>query len=372
MKKRFRVIAFGLAILSVLIIAAACESPVDPPKPKPAEPAPDIKSVAFGAGRYVAVGDKGAIFSSSDGVTWSKKDSGTTGTLRSVIYGKNQFVAVGDSGVIRTSTNGETWNRRSYGDIAFLKSLIYVAGKFVAVGGGGVIVTSADGAVWKVPRPWKSGQMHLRAVAHGGGKILAVGDGETIITSSDGGITWNRTYQKPSAKLREDILRDAIHADGKFIAVGLNGVVLTSPTGTAPWARSTPGPLNSKSQKKYLYAITHNGISGTSGKYVVVGDDGAVINSSNGTSWTAATRIGTYLLDVTYAAGKFVAVGGYNEESGHISYSTDGSKWITSDPVGIKQLEAVIHAGGRFVAVGRKGNIVSSSYGVNWTKGTLK
>ena len=373
MKKRFRVIAFGLAILSVLIIAAACESPVDPPKPKPkpAEPAPDIQSVAFGAGRYVAVGTKGAIFSSSDGLTWSRKDSGTTRNLWSVTYGKNQFVAVGDGGVIRTSTNGETWNGSNYRYNAFLRSLIYVAGKFVAVGGGGVIVTSADGAEWAVPRSPQSGQMHLRSVVEGGGKILAVGHGETIITSSDLGINWTRTNQKMAAKNGKDILWDAIHVAGQFIAVGENGVVLTSTNGTA-WTKSTPGPVSQNPEspdfgkKIRLYGIAHNGSSGAGGKYVVTGNEGTVITSSNGTSLTTISDIRPYLRDVTYAAGKFVAVGS------RILYSADGSRWIERAPVGIKGLLAVIHAGGRFVAVGRKGSIVSSPDGVNWTKGTLK
>ena len=68
MKKRFRTVTIGLGVLAALIFAAACEGPVTPeptptpkPIPKPA-PIPDINSVAFGAGRYVAVGDEGAIF----------------------------------------------------------------------------------------------------------------------------------------------------------------------------------------------------------------------------------------------------------------------------------------------------------------------
>ena len=373
MKKRFRVIAFGLAILSVLIIAAACESPVDPPKPKPAEQAPDIYNVAFGARRYVAVGSSGAIFSSSDGVTWSKKDSGTRWFLASVTYGNNLFVAVGGGGLIRTSTNGETWTKRSYGDSATLYSVIYATDKFVAVGAGGVIVTSPDGASWTVRRSPQSGQMDLRSVVESGGKILAVGGRQTIITSSDVGINWTRTNHNSTATINRDFLHDAIHANGKFIAVGLKGVVLTSTNGTA-WTPSTPGPLSSlfQGEKKHLYSITHNGISGTGGKYVVTGNEGTVITSSNGTSWTTISDIRPYLRDVTYAAGKFVAVGAYNKESGAVRYSTDGSTWITSEPVGIKRLLAVIHGGGKFVAVGGKGSIVSSSDGVNWTKGTIK
>ena len=161
MKKRFRTVMIGFGVLAALIFAAACESPVTPeptPIPKPA-PIPDINSVAFGAGRYVAVGDEGAIFSSSDGLTWSRKDSKTTRNLHSVIYGNNLFVAVGDGNIIRTSQNGEEWAVRRYvGERAYLLSAVYAGGQFVIVGGwsivdtngnitstGGVIITSVNG-----------------------------------------------------------------------------------------------------------------------------------------------------------------------------------------------------------------------------------
>ena len=53
--------------------------------------------------------------------------------------------------------------------------------------------------------------------------------------------------------------------------------------------------------------------------------------------------------------------------------SPDGSEssWADSSPIGIGELLAVIHAGNKFVAVGAKESIVTSTDGVNWVKGKL-
>ena len=253
MKKRFRTVMIGLGVLAALIFAAACEGPVTPeptPTPKPA-PAPTFRSVASRTGRYVAVGDGGAIFSSSDGLTWSKKDSKTTRTLWSVIYENNLFVAVGDANIIRTSQNGEEWAVRRYvGEGAYLLSTVYAGGQFVIVGGRnirnrngrltgtrGVIVTSTNGITWN-ERSLPGTVPRLNSIAYAGGKFVAAGNGETIVTSTDG-ITWSRIPPASSSSTANHLLK-FIPAAGGFVAVGTNGVVLTSNDGTT-WRKSTVG-----------------------------------------------------------------------------------------------------------------------------------
>jgi hypothetical protein len=46
------------------------------------------------------VGDSGKILTSSDGVTWAAKSSGTANWLGSVTYGADKFLAVGNFGTI--------------------------------------------------------------------------------------------------------------------------------------------------------------------------------------------------------------------------------------------------------------------------------
>ena len=238
------------------------------------------------------------------------------------------------------------------------------------MGGRGDIVTSTDGAVWN--KAVSNTKQNLRFVVYGGGNFVAVGHDETIVTSTDRGLTWKVTHQrKPLTKKPQNYLRDIIYASDQFIAVGPNGVVLTSKDGTK-WRRSIEGPTNRDGSKNRLYSAAYK----PGGNYVVTGNRGTVLTSLDAASWTSAA-IFPYLLDVIYAEGKFVAVGGNNERNereGMIFTSPDGSgsSWADSSTIGIGELWAVIHAGNKFVAVGAKGSIVTSTDGLTWTKSLFR
>ena len=66
---------------------------------------------------YVAVGSSGTILTSSDGISWDNKSSGTSLTLSGVTYGNNKFMTMGSSGTthtILTSSNGTSWTSNSW------------------------------------------------------------------------------------------------------------------------------------------------------------------------------------------------------------------------------------------------------------------
>src|SRR6266566_8098747 len=69
-------------------------------------------SVIFGHGLYITVGPGPGIQSSTDGVTWTKRDSRTPSSLHAVAYGEGMFVAVGNEGTVVTSPDGIEWTRR--------------------------------------------------------------------------------------------------------------------------------------------------------------------------------------------------------------------------------------------------------------------
>jgi hypothetical protein len=110
-----------------------------------------------GSGTYVAGGDNGEIYSSTDSaITWTARTSqfGTT-VITDVHFGNGLFVAVGQSGKISTSTDGITWTARTsnMGTNA-IRQVIYANSLWVAVGvGGGTTNTggvtySTDGLTW--------------------------------------------------------------------------------------------------------------------------------------------------------------------------------------------------------------------------------
>ena len=96
---------------------------------------------------FVTVGEDGIIFTSSDGNTWTKRNSGTSKFLRGVTYGNGLFVTVG-RGTILPSTDGNSWTKRISGTSKYLYGVTYGKGLFVVVGENGTIITSPDEYFW--------------------------------------------------------------------------------------------------------------------------------------------------------------------------------------------------------------------------------
>src|SRR5438094_693224 len=106
--------------------------------------------VAYGNGRFVAVGNAGIILASADGITWTNVNSPFTNTiLYGAAYGGGSFVAVGywsiESGfsTILTSPDGFTWTERTPGSVQTLWGAAYGDGQFVVVGDQSTILQSA-------------------------------------------------------------------------------------------------------------------------------------------------------------------------------------------------------------------------------------
>ena len=97
---------------------------------------------------YVAVGRNGTILTSTNGITWTSRTSGTTNSLFGVTYGKGLFLAVGVSGTILTSSDGITWTSRTSGTSDLLEGITYGNSTFVTVGIYGTLLTSSDGISW--------------------------------------------------------------------------------------------------------------------------------------------------------------------------------------------------------------------------------
>ena len=146
---------------------------------------------------------------------------------------------------------------------------------------------------------------------------------------------------------------------GLFVVVGYNGTILTSSNGTT-WTSQSSGVTN------YLYGITYSNILGL---FVAVGDSGVILTSSNGTTWIRhhSDVSSADLLGITYSdtLGLFVAVG----TGGTILTSPNGTTW-TSQSSGVSAvLRAITYSDtlGLFVAVGDSGTILTSSNGTTWT-----
>jgi len=172
-----------------------------------------LSGVAYGNGTFVAVGSYGEILTSPDGVTWTRRDSGTERSLYGVAYGNGIFVAVG--GYMReilTSPDGIIWTERDSGTEKDLSGVAYGAGTFVAVGSYGEILTSPDGITWT--RRDSGTEKDLSGVAYGVGTFIAVGSYGEILTSPDG-LAWTERCSGTSS-----LLKEVSYGNDTFVAVG--------------------------------------------------------------------------------------------------------------------------------------------------------
>ena len=304
----------------------------------------DMKKIAYGKGLFVAVG--GGIYTSLDGMDWTKRYSDNT--LRDISYGNDIFVAVGFDGAILTSPDGITWTYRNP-DIPYLSldAVTYGNGTFVAVGMNGTILTSPDGVYWTVRDPQVNEP--LQGVAFGNDIFVAVGIHGTIITSSNG-IAWTtRDSGTP-----DSYLSGATYGNGIFVVVGYypDGIILTSSNGIA-WTVGDSGTVNALKNVTYSNHL-----------FVAVGDNGAILTSPDGVTWTAReSGIDNSFTGITYGNGTFAVVG-----YGGISTSSDGVTWASRSSGTTKDLNAVAYGNGTFVAVADSYNtIVTSPDGITWT-----
>ncbi|OBR65900.1 hypothetical protein A7K91_18170, partial [Paenibacillus oryzae] len=127
-----------------------------------------INAIVYANGKYIAVGDRGYIGQSPDGLQWTRiaaPVSNEATSWRSIVFAKNMYVAVGlntsstSTAKLMTSPDGENWTDRSSSiDGTILQKAVFLNDQFFAVGGRwsgndrsldvGIIYSSTDGVNW--------------------------------------------------------------------------------------------------------------------------------------------------------------------------------------------------------------------------------
>lgn len=268
-----------------------------------------FQSVAFGNGRFVAVGKYGSIWFSMNGMNgWEKATSnpvpGNT-TLYRVIHDGTRFLAAGISGTVASSIDGTSWellptSKNDGSTMPHLFGLAWGNGKYVAVGSGGQIVTSPDGRTWTNEAPTTGVIGNLFGVCQdGNGRFVAVGNNGYLLTSLNGG-PWT-VAPCPAGGVTK--LTSVVFDGTRFVAVGLGGVVMTSPNGLTWNLGPTLKKADGSNADLTDICLTE------SGKLVAVGLNGIVFVNS-GTGWVRENPGTTTALNgITYANRLLVAAG---------------------------------------------------------------
>jgi hypothetical protein len=235
-----------------------------------------INGIAYGNGKFIAVGDDGKMASSADGKTWTSLDASTifgTSNINDIAYGNNQFFAVsqdGKSGYLKD--NDSTWTSCVsgltiiFGSSVFIESIVYDSANSFTITSRGRSASLIDNILWS-PN--------------------TISDGPVKITT----------------------INDLISAGNYMVAVGNDGNVLKC-TGSSSWTNISPSTV--------LGTNTINKAAYGANKLLVFSSSSSkgAWSSDNGTTWTEVPYIS--MSRMAYGAGRFVAIpaGGFG-----ISYS---------------------------------------------------
>jgi hypothetical protein len=334
-------------------------------------PLTDIHGLAYGNGRYVAIGGgsewwlppelRGSVATSTDGASWVKQFPITSECLNDVAFGNGTFVVVGKNGTVFTSTNGLAWEAQTLTPegLPDLHGIAFDQGIFVAVSGdaNGSIWTSADGCDW-ANRGINSG-VSFMAVAAQDGSFIAVGN--TIVTSTNG-VDWepaNLASVSTNYLGQEITLQHIAWGNGMILAAGHGGSgVLVSSNGLE-WQDAAP--TNGCAIARVSFA---------NGQFLAMDEgSGGVSTSPDGFEWSPPARIrcgerSAYQPHLRFEQGLFVATG----DAGALFSSSDGNSWVLREPQQAMPFVAgtMIEVEGRWFGAGWPG-IETTTNGSDWS-----
>ncbi len=210
---------------------------------------------------------------------------------------------------------------------------------------------SASGAIFKGLTLVHTGQGNrLLAADFHNGRIVAFDDNYEVVNLPG-------AFVDPTQPT--DKLASVAWNGTAFVVAGDDGVVLTS-TDASTWTTRFSGTSTNLA-----------GVAGNTAVVVALGENGTIISSPDGSTWTSRTSgTANALAGITSNLTEFVAVGA----SGTVLTSTDGSTWTTQTSNSTSFLEGVAANLTEFVAVGTAGTVLTSPDGVTWTtqaSGTL-
>jgi hypothetical protein len=133
-----------------------------------------------------------------------------------------------------------------------------------------------------------------------------------------------------------NVLNAVGYGNGVYVVVGNEGTLLSSTNGVN-WTKRSSGTTAALNSIVYANNL-----------FVVVGENGTALSSVNGTLWGRRTSGTTeFLYDVTYGGGKFVAV----SDTGTVVISTNGTTWTLKNWI-TPGCYGVAYGNGKFVSVG--------------------
>jgi hypothetical protein len=339
---------------------------------------------------FWAVDDAGnAIYSTNNGVSWNQfKMFNSTNVLYAIAADNVTGLLAGDSearlGSYLAASNRVVWPEQIGSGLATVPAWTYFAavtetnGVYELAGYDGMLVQSyVTNGNYSWNTPYYSARDWLWQVTLANGLYVAVGDNVRIMTSNDGADwTIEEIPLTNSVSLAETVFLCVGGSTNLLVAAGTQGSLAVSPNNLVPVVETNyDGSLvtnNASSLGVSWYSMpapagTTNDLAGVctfSNKFYLVGGDGTILNSLDGTNWTKLTSGTTNYLSgiATHTNGLLVLTG--NE--GTILTSSDGINWTKRTSGTTNWLYRLRCVNGRLLAVGENGSVLTSTNGTNW------
>lgn len=302
------------------------------------------------------------------GSTWRDGNTASLSgmSLRSVAFGlpagqsltADQFVAVGTNGKLVVSSALDanaslTWGTPSQAGNATLNAVSFYtpANQFVAVGEDGSVAYSVTMSSWSSANMPDAAGVSMHAVTSTGSPLIAVGGNGAaqgfIYSSANGAGPWSQV-----SGIGSKTLRSVVHvpdATPYWIAVGDEGVVLRSTDG-ATWTSSTPAGSSLNFRGVAMLPVTNAANTVISYRVVAVADNGTVLFSSDGNTWSSSNVSGAAFVAVNAGKGQFMAID--SAGNAYTSNQTVNSwSWSSGVPTGLSSPLAVLRYTPNFAAV---------------------
>lgn len=331
-----------------------------------------IDSVAFGAGRFVAVGCGSGSVVTEDGVDFQYGDTGNEFCKGGITYGNGIFMA--DN--CQRSLDGLTWEAGWLcGDGTGFRAVTFGGGFFFGASGGSVW-RSPDGLVWTEVHSGASAGLELEGVVVGtlgpSAPNAPLVSGTTPTTDTTP--TWNWVSNGGGG-------------NGTFRYKLDDGNLDTGATLTTSRTFTPATALSGGTHTLYVQERNHNGFWSSSGSFAIVVNAGTtwvvavgrahrrLASSDLGVTWTVdehdapGTESSRTLTVGLFGNGVFVAAGGEYSTSGPVRYTTDMTTWNTASLTDPAQTGAV---GAGLLVVGSNNQFIATSpTGATWTRRTV-
>lgn len=302
-------------------------------------------------GKYISYDNSKNGSISFDGITWDPIKMPTYPIYFN--YFDGTYFVVNSVGLYK-STDLQTWTIVGINTSATIKALYKFNGIYYVVGTSGTILRSTDLSTWTTVR---SGSELLDYMVSNGSTIIAISRGaKRAYESNDNGLTWKTSSL-------------ATHPINKVEFDGSRFIIINNPES------NTPSYVQVTDLAGVNYKVDIPNLTNQSGfsdiiyhdnQYVIVGV-GYLLVTSDFVTFTKKI-IQTDPKDVAFGNGKYMVVG----SKGLIQTSTDGVIWTKIYEKRALNFTSVIFDGSNFFATVRSNDIYKgiwkSADGISWTQ----